>query len=123
MRERFVVKKTRTQRTRSLTLQGSKERKKSDSPNEGWEEDRVPTCTSRIWCWRRKKTEKPNPRRPEGSSPREFTEAAPRLGLTVYCTANRSSSYATYEHLEHLECSRQPHIQGRGAEKRTQRAG
>ena len=25
--------------------------------------------------------------------------------------------------LEHLECSRQPHIQGRGAEKRTQRAG
>ena len=26
-------------------------------------------------------------------------------------------------HLEHLECSRQPHIQGRGAKKRTQRAG
>ena len=25
--------------------------------------------------------------------------------------------------LEHLECSRQPHTQGRGAEKRTQRAG
>ena len=25
--------------------------------------------------------------------------------------------------LEHLECSHQPHIQGRGAEKRTQRAG
>ena len=28
-----------------------------------------------------------------------------------------------FGHLEHLECSRQPHIQGRGAEKRTQRAG
>ena len=27
------------------------------------------------------------------------------------------------EFLEHLECSRQPHIQGRGAKKRTQRAG
>ena len=27
------------------------------------------------------------------------------------------------ENLEHLECSRQPHIQGRGAQKRTQRAG
>ena len=27
------------------------------------------------------------------------------------------------QHLEHLECSYQPHIQGRGAEKRTQRAG
>ena len=27
------------------------------------------------------------------------------------------------EHLEHLECSHQPHIQGRGAKKRTQRAG
>ena len=26
-------------------------------------------------------------------------------------------------HLEHLECSHQPHIQGRGAEERTQRAG
>ena len=26
----------------------SKERKKTDIPNEGWEEDRVPTCTSRI---------------------------------------------------------------------------
>ena len=26
-------------------------------------------------------------------------------------------------HLEHLECSWQPHIQGRGAQKRTQRAG
>ena len=25
--------------------------------------------------------------------------------------------------LEHLECSHQPHIQGRGAQKRTQRAG
>ena len=25
--------------------------------------------------------------------------------------------------LEHLECSHQPHIQGRGAEKHTQRAG
>ena len=24
------------------------ERKKTDKPNEGWEEDRVPTCTSRI---------------------------------------------------------------------------
>ena len=27
------------------------------------------------------------------------------------------------EHLEHLECGDQPHIQGRGAKKRTQRAG
>ena len=27
------------------------------------------------------------------------------------------------EHLEHLECSHQPHIQGQGAKKRTQRAG
>ena len=27
------------------------------------------------------------------------------------------------ESLEHLECSYQPHIQGRGAQKRTQRAG
>jgi len=27
------------------------------------------------------------------------------------------------EHLEHLECGHQPHIQGRGAKKRTQRAG
>ena len=26
-------------------------------------------------------------------------------------------------HLEHLECSYQPHIQGRGAQKRLQRAG
>ena len=26
-------------------------------------------------------------------------------------------------HLEHLECDYQPHIQGRGAKKRTQRAG
>ena len=26
-------------------------------------------------------------------------------------------------HLEHLECNYQPHIQGRGAQKRTQRAG
>ena len=30
---------------------------------------------------------------------------------------------ATPVHLEHLECSYQPHIQGRGAQKRTQRAG
>ena len=26
-----------------------KERKKTDTPNEGWDEDRVPTCTSRIF--------------------------------------------------------------------------
>ena len=25
-----------------------KERKKTDTPNEGWDKDRVPTCTSRI---------------------------------------------------------------------------
>ena len=30
---------------------------------------------------------------------------------------------AQLQNLEHLECSRQPHIQGRGAQKRTQRAG
>ena len=34
-----------------------------------------------------------------------------------------SPSTPTPAHLEHLECSRQPHIQGRGAQKRTQRAG
>jgi len=28
-----------------------------------------------------------------------------------------------FRFLEHLECSHQPHIQGRGAEERTQRAG
>ena len=33
------------------------------------------------------------------------------------------NSQCSEEHLEHLECSRQPHIQGRGAQKRTQRAG
>ena len=31
--------------------------------------------------------------------------------------------WRSHSHLEHLECSRQPHIQGRGAKKRTQRAG
>ena len=30
---------------------------------------------------------------------------------------------AMLNNLEHLECSYQPHIQGRGAKKRTQRAG
>ena len=29
-------------------LSSKKERKKTDTPNEGWDEDRVPTCTSRI---------------------------------------------------------------------------
>ena len=36
----------------------------------------------------------------------------------------KKSSYLSKrkEHVEHLECSRQHHIQGRGAKKRTQRA-
>ena len=41
-----------------------------------------------------------------------------RAGCVV---ASRNSSLERY--LEHLECSYQPHIQGRGAEERTQRAG
>ena len=37
---------------------------------------------------------------------------------------NATQSFHEHQpHLEHLECSRQPHIQGRGAKKRTQRAG
>ena len=41
------------------------------------------------------------------------------------CPPNSGRSWHSHSHLvlEHLECSRQPHIQGRGAEKRTQRAG
>ena len=42
-------------RNRQMSQPGSpragpsqKERKKTDTPNEGWDEDRVPTCTSRI---------------------------------------------------------------------------
>ena len=31
-----------------IAMQCKKERKKTDTPNEGWDEDRVPTCTSRI---------------------------------------------------------------------------
>ena len=39
-------------------------------------------------------------------------------------TATSSSSLSGRAmHLEHLECSYQPHIQGQGAKKRTQRAG
>jgi len=34
-----------------------------------------------------------------------------------------AASYWSSRLLEHLECSYQPHIQGRGAKKRTQRAG
>jgi len=36
---------------------------------------------------------------------------------------SRLDHYVSIAHLEHLECSYQPHIQGRGAQKRTQRAG
>ena len=36
-----------------------KERKKTDNANEGWEEDRIPTCTGRILKGR-KKTDKAN---------------------------------------------------------------
>ena len=37
-------------------------------------------------------------------------------------TPRRPSKALRREHLEHLECSHQPHIQGRGAQKRTRRS-
>jgi len=49
------------------------------------------------------------------------------LGLPVIArpldTVSNAHPRPDLGHLEHLECSHQPHIQGRGAEKRTQRAG
>ena len=51
--------------------------------------------------------------------------------VRLSCIAHAAKSKKWYplaavsaaKHLEHLECSHQPHIQGRGAKKRTQRAG
>ena len=37
--------------------------------------------------------------------------------------AARARASRAMEHLEHLECDYQPHMRGRGAKKRTQRAG
>ena len=45
------------------------------------------------------------------------------MGAARQKSCIRASEVRVEEHLEHLECSRQPHIQGRGAQKRTQRAG
>jgi len=33
---------------RTTSAHNKKERKKTNNPREGWEEDKVPTCTSRI---------------------------------------------------------------------------
>ena len=43
--------------------------------------------------------------------------------FTVLFKGEIASFLGALGDLEHLECSRQPHIQGRGAKKRTQRAG
>ena len=55
----------------------------------------------------------------ESSSPASFRSAlrSLRSAWLILHAVNRRFI------LEHLECSRQPHIQGRGAQKRTQRAG
>ena len=46
------------------------------------------------------------------------------LGVQSFASRIPSSTVAARTmHLEHLECSHQPHIQGWGATKRTQRAG
>ena len=55
---------------------------------------------------------------------REILHAFERtLALPADTVASSPPEASDLEHLEHLECSRQPHIQGRGAQKRTQRAG
>ena len=45
--------------------------------------------------------------------------------MHVCIRVKNSQALSTYSYLplEHLECSHQPYIQGRGAKKRTQRAG
>ena len=53
--------------------------------------------------------------------PREM--APPRGRRRDQPRASGERRSAATMHLEHLECSHQPHIQGRGAKKHTQRAG
>ena len=48
---------------------------------------------------------------------------AQRLGHTILARQQALRAPTPLGYLEHLECSWQPHIQGRGAKKRTQRAG
>ena len=45
-----------------------------------------------------------------------------RLSGSIFGGDTADCGYSRW-HLEHLECSHQPHTQGRGAKKRTQRAG
>ena len=47
-REKKKIKARGRDRPRSRSIRRLKERKKADNPNEGLDEDRVPTCTSRI---------------------------------------------------------------------------
>ena len=50
------------------------------------------------------------------------TAEAP-LGMPEATPTTHQAFRGRIQTLEHLECSHQPHIQGRGAQKRTQRAG
>ena len=60
----------------------------------------------------------PSPPAPPGEPPRPPLPADRHESLFTSSVSDAPCSY-----LEHLECSHQPHIQGRGAKKRTQRAG
>ena len=53
---------------------------------------------------------------------RKLKENIP-TGKHPYIKTKRASALVASTHLEHLECSHLPHTQGRGAKKRTQRAG
>ena len=52
-----------------------------------------------------------------------ITRPGPRARSSVWgCVLFLTRGEEHLEHLEHLECNHQPHIQGRRAEERTQRA-
>ena len=72
--------------------------------------------------------------RPGGCGTEARRASASRIGGHVSRSRERAAQRGRVAHafakrlaltslLEHLECSHQPHIQGRGAEERTQRAG
>ena len=48
---------------------------------------------------------------------------SPSVSSFGLCAPRRVRDARVFTHLEHLECSYQPHIQGQGAKKRTQQAG
>ena len=63
-------------------------------------------------------------RLPGAEGPPEGRSTAPRHAACGGPIKERKKTDNPREgHLEHLECDYQPHIQGRGAKKRTQRAG